>query len=198
MRENPETVCDGCGAAVPAGHLRDRIRRIEMGSRFRPPRIRVLFLAKAAEFRREDFFYGTGQEPRSEAADHFFDELMSGLGLGGLDTTRETRLLEFQKRGFFLAHAFECPLPAGQLDGTQLIERHGPAIVARVKNSFKPGRIVLLSKVLERHLLPLLVGAGLGETVLVAPPPPLKSAGGALERWRASLAQLQGEIKTSN
>ena len=56
----------------------------------------------------------------------------------------ESTLIEFQHRGFYLAHARECP--AERTDGLdEALERLGPVMIRRVEKSYKPKYIVLLS-----------------------------------------------------
>src|ERR1700721_1380963 len=70
--------CDGCGAPADEAHIRQRIERLEMATRFRPIHIQVLLLGDAPPTRIEDYFYRPlcGGESRSSAAKDFFVEVM--------------------------------------------------------------------------------------------------------------------------
>jgi hypothetical protein len=76
-------ICDGCGAAVDAEHIRARIMRLELATRFRPVHIQTLLVGVAPPERAEDYFYAS-----------------------------EKGASELQKNGIFLVYAVECPLPA--------------------------------------------------------------------------------------
>ena len=75
-------VCDGCGATVDDAHIRDRIERLEMATRYRPIHIQVLILDAAPPVRPEDYFYratsdGSERSPKSRA---YFDALIKSAG----------------------------------------------------------------------------------------------------------------------
>src|ERR1700720_4661740 len=105
-------LCDGCGAQVDEGHIRSRIERLEHATRFRPIHIQVLFLAAAPPQQPEDDFYrATTSTKRSAASQMFFDEITKSLGRKPSDPAdEEATLTEFQRAGFYLAYAVECPV----------------------------------------------------------------------------------------
>ena len=76
-------ICDGCGATVDAEHIRARITRLELATRYRPVHIQTLLVGVAPPERVEDYLYAS----EKEAA-------------------------ELQKSGMFLVYAAECPLAA--------------------------------------------------------------------------------------
>jgi hypothetical protein len=77
-------ICDGCGMEVGAEHIRARIERLELATRFRPVHIHTLLLGDAPPERAEDYFYASEKEGA-----------------------------ELQRTGIFLVYAVECPLEGG-------------------------------------------------------------------------------------
>jgi hypothetical protein len=154
-------VCDGCGARVDDAHIRQRIERLELATRFRPIHIHILLIEAAPPARLEDFFYrvsGNGG-PRSVPSRMYFSELAKLVGaIPGSETQDETTLAEFQRRGFFLAYAVDCPVsdyndPFKRL--TTEIRRLAPTVVLRVKTSYKPKYVALVSQPTQELIQPL-------------------------------------------
>jgi hypothetical protein len=139
-------VCDGCGAQADGAHIRRRIERLELATRFRPIHIQVLLIDAAPPARPEDYFYHTAnREDRSTGSRNYFDEIVKCSGPTiGPEMSQESALAEFQHRGFYLAHVRECPAEAADVLSESL-ERLGPTILRRVEKSYKPKYIVLLS-----------------------------------------------------
>src|ERR1700685_3343133 len=108
-------VCDGCGATVDDAHIRDRIERLEMATRYRPIHIQVLILDAAPPVRPEDYFYratsdGSERSPKSRA---YFDALIKSAGDNPARFSTDAHALaEFQRRGLFLTNVVECPADA--------------------------------------------------------------------------------------
>ncbi len=50
-------VCDGCGMQADDAHIRRRIERLELATRFRPIHIQALLIDAAPPSRSEDYFY---------------------------------------------------------------------------------------------------------------------------------------------
>ena len=74
-------LCDGCGAQVDEAHIRRRIERLELATRFRPIHIQVLLLDAAPLAAPADYFYrGAGTSQRSVASQMFFDEITKCIG----------------------------------------------------------------------------------------------------------------------
>lgn len=167
--------CDGCGAPASDEHIRARIERLELATRFRPIHIGVLFLSDAPPASLADYFYRlgdlAGREGRARVS---FEELLAAAGVaphaqeGDAEKDEESRLAEFQRAGFFLADCVECPLEesAGTLDPAEFARRFGPTVVKRVLYSYKPRNVVLLSRII-RAVIPLFEQAGLGERLLL-------------------------------
>jgi len=140
-------VCDGCGAEVDDAHIRRRIERLELATRFRPIHISVLLVDAGPPAHPEDYFYRAASErsARSAASRAFFDGLMVGAGIAADPPgTEESALAEFQRRGFFLVGAIECP-PNERADAGSAIRQGGLALVRRIRGSYKPKAIALLS-----------------------------------------------------
>lgn len=171
--------CDGCGRRASEAHLRERTARLERATRFRPIHIGVLFLAYAPPLDIADDFYRFAGDSavRSASSWMFFQELMYGAGLESDSlASEEAALAEFQHRGFYLAYACECPLEEGDLgngqkttmplSGKDLAQSFGITMTKRIQFSYKPKRIVLLSRA-TRDLIPLFEKAGFGDLLLL-------------------------------
>lgn len=143
-------VCDGCGRSVDEAHIRRRIERLEMATRFRPIHIGVLLIDAAPPARQEDFFYAAAHGARSAAGQTYFEALAKLAGASGSGAPRtsgaeaEAILAEFQRRGFFLAHAVECPFDDAS-EVTAAIRRLARTVLLRVQTSYKPKHVALIS-----------------------------------------------------
>jgi len=155
-----EILCDGCGREASPEHIRDRIKRLEWATRFRPIRINVLLLTAAAP-QIEDDFYDISE---SGGSVHPGDGLFAALGISARGnqvgvSDREALLGEFQRRGFFLSAVSECPLEAAEIPPA--MDRLAATIVRRIRYSYKPRAVVFLSadlKSLETTLKQALPG----------------------------------------
>jgi len=170
-------LCDGCGLPASPEHIRERLARLELATRFRPIHISVLFVTPAPEAD-VDFYDITA--PPSPA----HDLLLAALSISPSETAAtadrgpsdansqstaaaasatELRLAEFQRRGFYFASTCECPLPHAV--ATQAVERLAPTFLKRVQFSYKPKFVVLLSDLLA-PMVPLLCAGGQGIRIL--------------------------------
>lgn len=141
--------CDGCGTQVDDAHIRRRIERLELATRFRPVHISVLLIDAAPPARFEDYFYrpAADRSERSPAARAYFDALVRCADLAATTPSllsEEAALAEFQRRGFFLIGAIECPLETHS-DAARALENAAPVLLRRVNISYKPKSIALLS-----------------------------------------------------
>jgi hypothetical protein len=139
-------VCDGCGAPADEAHIRQRIERLEMATRFRPIHIQTLFLADAPTSRIEDYFYRPlpEGESRSAEAEEFFAEMMKEAGIGpDVAANEEAALAEFQRRGFYLAYAVECPVATPQ-ELSERITTASSTLIKRIEFSYRPKHVVLI------------------------------------------------------
>ncbi len=142
-------VCDSCGAQVDDAHIRQRIERLELATRFRPIHISVLLIDAAPPARFEDYFYRAANDrsERSPASRDYFDGLAKCAGAvpgPGPEMNEDAALAEFQRHGFFLIGAVECSLESHS-DPAKAIERAAPGILRRVKVSYKPKHVAFLS-----------------------------------------------------
>lgn len=141
-------VCDGCGRNVDEAHIRRRIERLEMATRFRPVHIGALLIDAAPPTNAQDFFYAVGRDgARSAAGDTYFNALakLTGTRIGSADASAEPVLTEFQRRGFFLTSAAECPVDDTR-DLSAAVRRLAPTVLRRVQVSYKPKHVVLISE----------------------------------------------------
>jgi hypothetical protein len=158
--------CDGCGLPASPEHLAARTERLELATRYRPIHIHLVFLALAPMPRLEDDFY---RPPESR---DFFDPFLSALDilpeagkLGREANGREadlSRLLEFQKRGYYLTYLSECPLMA-QEDADvarECISRLASTLIKRIRFNYKLRHIALLGANLA-PLIEILQQAGI-------------------------------------
>jgi hypothetical protein len=140
-------VCDGCGAQVDDAHIRQRIERLELATRFRPVHISVLLIDAAPPARFEDYFYSAsanGSE-RSPASRAYFNALVRCAGVThAAQGNEETALAEFQRHGLFLIGAIECALEHHP-NPLKAVESAGASLLRRVKVSYKPKSIAFLS-----------------------------------------------------
>ena len=140
-------VCDGCGAPADEAHIRQRIERLEMATRFRPIHIQTLFLADAPASRIEDYFYRPLSEGESRGAEakQFFVDMMKSAGIpADVAAGEESSLAEFQRRGFYVAYAIECPVTAPE-EVKQRVTRTLPTLRKRIEFSYRPKHVVPIS-----------------------------------------------------
>lgn len=175
-------LCDGCGANVEEAHIRSRIERLEMATRFRPIHIQVLLLDSAPLARPEDFFYreAVDRSERSVESRSYFDALIKCTGADPAGFSQEAdALAEFQRQGLFLTNVVECSA-AAELDAA--LGRCAPSLVKRVQFSYKPKYIALISTVLG-SLVPMLSRGGWADRLILNAGVPFELgwAGGAKE-----------------
>src|SRR5271156_5207074 len=145
-------VCDGCGAQVDDAHIRARIERLEMATRYRPIHIQVLLLDAEPPERVEDFFYRPAGDPaeRSSAARAYYDALLKCTGEDPSRFPSEVdALAEFQRRGVFLTNV-GGGFAGGGLDSA--VERCAPSLLKRIQFSYKPKFVAPISPALAAIL----------------------------------------------
>ena len=114
-------------------------------------------------------------------------------------------LSEFQRQGFYLAEAIECPTAEPELDRrdfavasstqrdehSELVLRRAPTVIKRIQFSYKPGHIAIISPGVA-SLLPLLKQAGLGDRLVLhdGRPFPFPQDVSAANKLRAVIADL--------
>ena len=183
-------LCDGCGLPASPEHIAARMERLERVTRFRPIHINVLFVALEPMPRPEDDFY---RPPQSR---DFFDSFLSALNIfpeGGnaiLESNGSegdtAKLLEFQRRGYYLTYLSECPVtpqfsasPGGvravhaarqeqekdESIARECISRLAPTLVRRIRFNYKPKHVALLGTNLS-PLIEVFKRAGIGPLLL--------------------------------
>ena len=147
MPNSHSLVCDGCGQAARAEHIAKRLERLEWTTRFRPIHISTLLLGAASPDGLDEFLYSPNGEFRGEAAN-----ALDVAGISIVGKTREAIHAEFQRAGFFLTHALECPVePGGSREEAlgALLQQRVSQVVVRIRRSLKPKRVVLIAKPLN-------------------------------------------------
>jgi hypothetical protein len=157
--------CDGCGQLASGEHIARRLQRLEWATRFRPIHIQTLLLAGAAPESDDEFLYAPETRFGGLAG-----EVLAALEIPVTGRPHEEVLTEFQKRGLHLAYALECPVEGGSDAAlkVELLERHLPHVIARVRRSLKPKRVLLLSPELHPFLAQI-VESSVGCPVFYAP-----------------------------
>ena len=147
--------CDGCGLPASPEHIAQRLRRLELSTRYRPVHIGILFVVLAPPSGAENDFYGLAvsnefRDPFLDALEIplFSDKVAPGSDAHAADTAR---LAEFQRRGYYLAYLSECPLPETAEPAASTIAGLGPTLVRRIRFNYNPKHIVPLGQ----ELLPL-------------------------------------------
>jgi hypothetical protein len=150
--------------------MAERLRRLELATRFRPVHIGFLFVAVAPPIRQEDDFYGPAE------SQEFFDPFLEALEIHvstekaapGLDahSTDSARLVEFQRRGYYLAYLSECPIPENEEPAASTIARLGATLIRRIRFNYKPKHIAPLGQELF-PLVEMLKAAGIGPILTV-------------------------------
>ena len=147
--------CDGCGHPASPEHIAERLRRLELSTRFRPVHIGVLFVALAPLVRPEDDFYGPAES--KEFADPFLEGLEIHPSAEGAPSDPNShapgsaRLAEFQRRGYYMAYLSECPFPLNQEPISSTIARLAPTLIRRIKFNYRPKHVAPLGQ----ELVPL-------------------------------------------
>jgi len=144
--------CDGCGQLASPEHIARRLQRLEWATRFRPIHIQALLLAAAAPQADSEFLYSPDAPFTGLAGD-----LLSALSISTAGKSNEEVLAEVQKRGLFLAYLLECPIAPDTepTEAVDILDRHLPQSVARIRRSLKPKRALVLSKALQPFLAQL-------------------------------------------
>jgi hypothetical protein len=192
--------CDGCGLPATPEHIAERIRRLELATRFRPVRIGALFVALAPPPRPEDHFYGPAESKE------FLDPFLDALGIYGpveraapqstAKVADSERLAEFQKRGHYLAYLSECPVNGNKKSAEATVARLGFNLVRRIQLNYRPKHIVLLGQ----ELLPLVEmidGVGIGPTLLLDRGLPLPAPGTGGKDWKALFQRAVASVSPS-
>lgn len=156
-------LCDGCGQAATPEHTTRRLQRLEWMTRYRPVHVGTVLLGAYSPDADSNFLYAETHEITGEARAVL---AVSGIDVGG--KKKEAILSEFQRGGFLLGYVLECPLePESRNESAlrTLLKARTQAFLARLRRSFQPKRVALISSKLD----PLFAGlteADLGCTLL--------------------------------
>lgn len=199
---NREIRCDGCGAVAGPEHLRRRVERLELATRFRPIHMDTLILYPAPPQRVEDYFYrpARSREERTASSRAFFDGVLAAAGIKSDDgKSEETLLAEFQRAGIFITECCECPLEGAGISSADLAMRMAPSLLRRVQFSYKPKHMLVLSGELA-PLVPVFRQAGLGENLLLREGKPIDIPAftdpSETVRFRTGLSDLLGNRRS--
>lgn len=157
--------CDGCGQIAQPEHIARRLQRLECATRFRPIHMQALLLGAVAPESDVEFLYS----PETRFAG-LAGEILAALEIPAKGRAHEEVLVEFQKRGLHLAYALECPVEPGADTSLtkELLAHHLPHVIARVRRSLRPKRVVVLSPELQ-GFLPQLAESAVSCPVVYAP-----------------------------
>lgn len=161
-------VCDSCGAQGDDAHIRRRIERLELATRFRPIHISVLLVDAGPPARFEDYFYRATKDrsERTPASREYFDALVNCAGIvPGPDMDEDASLAEFQRHGFFVVGALDCALEDPD-DPAKAIEGAAGVLLRRVNVSYKPKLIAFLSGKTQ-SLVPIFQANGWGPRLIL-------------------------------
>jgi hypothetical protein len=142
--------CDGCGQPATSDHMAKRLARLEATTRFRPVHIGTLLLGAIAPASESDFLYAPAGEFAGEAG-----KILDATSVPREGRSADAILSEFQRGGFLLTYVLDCPLePNGADTNTpqHLIHQRLPAVLALIRRSLQPKRIVPISSLLEPML----------------------------------------------
>ena len=186
-------LCDGCGFSASPEHIAARIERLEQATRFRPIHINVLFVALEpmphlrnlvdsllSALNHSDFSGSDGAGPTKAVPESSVHLASSGPKpqdeLGGTEETT-AKLLEFQKRGYYLSFLSECPITVRnsasherrETDESvmrECISRLAPTLIKRIRFNYKPKHVALVGGSL-RPLIEVFEDAGIGPLLLL-------------------------------
>ena len=138
----PSLRCDGCGQIAVPGHITTRLQRLEWTTRYRPVHIGTLLLGAVSPLTDGEFLYSPNGEFAGEAA-----LALKAAAILPAAKSAETVQTEFQRAGFFLTHVLECPFDSNQTNrsAASLIQERAPSVIARIRRSLKPKRVILIS-----------------------------------------------------
>jgi len=178
--------CDGCGQLASAEHLARRLQRLEWATRFRPIHVQALLLSSSAPENDTEFLYG----PEVPFAGHA-GQILDALVIPMEGKSPEEVLGEFQKRGLVLASLLECPFEtaADALARQEILKLHLAHAVARIRRSFKPKRVLVISPELQPFLTQL-TESTLGCPVFYTPLTAQKPENAEIAAFRASIPAL--------
>jgi hypothetical protein len=148
MSDSSLLPCDGCGQLATSEHVAKRLARLEGTTRYRPVHIATVLLGAAVPASDADFLYSLSGGFSGQAG-----RVLRAAGISQKGKSAEAILVEFQRRGLLLTHVLECPIESGNnADLGSLLRARFPATAARIRRSFRPKRVVPVSRYLESLL----------------------------------------------
>jgi hypothetical protein len=163
MQETSKKIilCDGCGQPADTEHIARRLKRLESMTRYRPIHVQALFLAAASPANIGEYLYTAQSLFTGEGA-----ELLKSLSMGTAGRTADQVLSDFQRRGYLLAHLIECGDTGGGAVCRVTLAGRIPAMLTRIRRSFKPKRLVLLGQELA-EFIPQFMAANLDAALIL-------------------------------
>jgi hypothetical protein len=144
-------LCDGCGQPASAEHTTKRLQRLEWTTRYRPLHIATVLLGAWAPKHDAEFLYAEGQAFEGEAK-----YVLAATGVASARRPWQVVLTEFQRAAFLLTYALECPPESSVGDDEAatraLLESRLPVLLARIRRSLRPKRVVPISSTLDSLL----------------------------------------------
>jgi hypothetical protein len=184
-------VCDGCGQPASPEHVTKRLQWLEWMTRYRPVHVGTVFLGAISPRFDGDFLYSETSEFAGEAA-----RVLAAAGVSSVGKSKDAVLSEFQRGGFLLAYALECPLNDGVGDPASvegLLRSRLALLQARIRRSYRPKRVALISALLS-PLLTSLTERELGCAVLLDGGKPFALDGPGPEEASARLGRALGAL----
>ena len=115
--------------------------------------IGTLLLGGVAPANDAEFVYSPGGEFVGEAG-----RILVAAAVARDGRPMESVLAEFQRGGFLLTYLLECPIESGADDPAvvqTMLRQRLPVVLARIRRSLKPKRIIPISRVMEPLVLDL-------------------------------------------
>jgi len=189
--------CDGCGLRASPEHIAERLRRLELSTRFRPVHIGVLFVVFAPPVRREDDFYGPAGS--KEFSEPFLEALEIHICKDEAASKREreapnvARLMEFQRRGYYLSYLSECPILESTEPPASTAARLAATLIRRIRFNYKPKHVAPIGQELF-PIVELLKVGGQGPSLILdrelALPTPSKGDQESLDLFRRAVSAV--------
>jgi hypothetical protein len=160
MQSISPVICDGCGQRASADHIASRLKRLENMTRYRPVHVQTLLLAPASPADEREYLYCATGDFQGESA-----TILKALGVQTQDRSVEETLAAFQRSGYLLAYVLECSIE-NLAARTAALESRLPNMLARIRRSYKPKRIVVVGQELMGSVTQI-TAAGLGAAVIL-------------------------------
>jgi hypothetical protein len=151
MTNNHPLLCDGCGQPASPEHIAKRLQRLEWTTRYRPIHIGTVLLGTFAPIEDAEFLYAEGGAFAGEAK-----YVLAASGVASDGKPWQAVLTEFQRAGFLLTYALECALQPSvgndEAATRALLESRRAGLLARIRRSLRPKRVVPISHTQETVL----------------------------------------------